>query len=390
MTTLTFLTAGCVPGQATPSDMPNDADTAMEEQAEEKLEFNEEYADFLYGGTSIGTLQQNSPYGWSGVPEGIHDLSINSVEEDRHGKYTRVKVSLRDDYIDSIPLEYVDFDFPMDMRTEPTTTLRPIEDLSEEEVREALRFFADFVLNETLDSIALDNPYRYEEWLDTVGAQHFSPIFLEKARANFDPFVGSNPCGEEGFWGYVCEVHGPPQGNFSDDMAAAPGLVHLSGHTTFVEVEYEGELSGAAWGETSIPMLRDGGSRSGVRHLYHLHMEERGTGAFPNIYIFTRFHFRTVQDGSLTDRNPGGIVAPSRSGYLGYTLIKIDGEWKIHDSSPVPQTGMWSPRSAFAESITVVDHELIIDGPDPRALFPEWANSSREERPELRYPEVTQ
>lgn len=91
MTTLTFLTAGCVPGQATPSDMPNDADTAMEEQAEEKLEFNEEYADFLYGGTSIGTLQQNSPYGWSGVPEGIHDLSINSVEEDRHGKYTRVK-----------------------------------------------------------------------------------------------------------------------------------------------------------------------------------------------------------------------------------------------------------------------------------------------------------
>lgn len=384
-----------------------DIDAAIVEEPEEQFEFNDEYAALLSpgmrafhiipgpAGSPYDVSIEKSPYGWSGVPEGIHDYSVNSVEEDRYGEYLRVKVSLRDEYIDAIPLEYLDIEESWDgNKMVANTSTRAIEDMPEEEVREALRFFTDFVLNETLDSIALDNPYRYEEWLDTVGDEKFSLRMLEKARDDFNPFVPEyNPCGEDDFWGYVCEVHGPPEGNFSDVTAAAPGLVHLSARNIDVEIEYEGELSYAAWSQTTVPMLRDGGSRNGVRHLYSLHMQERiGAKGKPQIYIFTRFHFRPIFDSAVTGWTNGDFDAHSKSGYLGYSLIKLDGQWKIHDfSSPYPQTGSWTGYTALC-----TDYQWDENG-EPSCKdewgseadrFPEWANSSNEERPDLRYPEI--
>jgi hypothetical protein len=350
------------------------------EGPEEQFEFNEEYAEFMNNFEPFTESEiEGSPYGWSGIPEGVFNYSINSVENDEFGEYTRVKVSLRDEYIDAIPLEYLDVDASWDgTKMVGNSSTRPIEDLTEEEVREALRFYTDFVLNETLDSIALDNPYRYEEWLDTVGSEYFTSQLLEQSKEAFiDPFGYDGYLDDSEFSGPLIEKYGPPYGDrlFSENVT--PGLLHDSGFDADKLMIDEGY--NVSWGGVSKPMVRDGGSRNGVRHLYSIHMMD-ATASVPALYVWSRFHVRNSWPLEEVEEHVGGSPIPEEgfyshdtSGDIGYTLIKIDGEWKI--SGYTLEKRRWNAYLAL--------------GDDAFEAYPEWADSKWLERPELRYPEVT-
>lgn len=313
LTTLTLLTASCAPG-VTPAE--TSVVTELEEP-EEKFEFDEEYAGFLF--MNKKQTDENweillySKYAWSGAPEGVFSYSTLAKETDQFGSYKRVKVSLRDEYLNTIPLIYIDG--------------TPITEFSDAEMRDALRFYSDFALNEVVDSIALDNPYRYLEWLDTVGVEYFTDRMVSEFRRTYDPFGVPD----------LEELQDYENWNLNTEKAS-PGLVSVPGSTQ----------DGGKW--FVEPMLRDGESRVGNKHLFNIKFEKIPFDE-NSIFIQSKVHFRT--NVSFDDywmsraiRDEYGILVPDQvakwqeygQGYyinqefsinVGYTLTKTDDGWKI-------------------------------------------------------------
>lgn len=132
--------------------------------------------------------------------EGVYDYSFETVA-DEAGSYKRVGLSLTDQYLDSIP--------------EATIAEGKKAGFTEEEVKEAISFYVDFALNETIDSIAADNPDRYLEWWDTVGKDAFHVETHDIIKSSF-----YEPWSKE-FGKPVLDFHA-----FNTDVM--PGILHIS------------------------------------------------------------------------------------------------------------------------------------------------------------------
>lgn len=297
-----------------PAVVVEPVDVVIEAVEEEVFVFDEEYAGFLF--MNEAQTDENweillySKYAWSGAPEGVFSYSTLAKETDQFGSYKRVKVSLRDEYLTTIPLIYIDGS--------------PITEFSDAEMREALRFYTDFALNETVDSIALDNPYRYIEWLDTVGAEHFTDRMVSEFRRTYDPFGVPD----------MEELREYENWNLQPSTAT-PGLVSIPGSTQ----------DGSKW--FVEPMLRDGESRVGNKHLFNIKFEPM---PYKNsIFIQSKVHFRTnvsfdeywmsraerdsdIDEGMIRgwqEYGQGHYINQEFSINVGYTVSKTDDGWKI-------------------------------------------------------------
>lgn len=308
----TLFITSCAPGS-----IPATTSVITEIEEEENFVFDEEYAGFLF--MNKEQTDENwdillySKYAWSGAPEGVFNYSTLAKESDEFGDYKRVKVSLGDEYINSIPLVYTDG--------------TRIEGLSDTEMREALRFYSDFALNETVDSIALDNPNRYIEWLDTVGAEYFTEGMVSQFRRTYDPFGVPD----------MEELREYENWNLQPSTAS-PGVVSIPGSNT----------AGDKW--FVEPMLRDGESRVGNKHLFNIKFEKIPYNE-NSIFIQSKVHFRTNVSFddywmSRAERDENGTLDSDRiakwpdygqenyineefSINVGYTVSKTDDGWKI-------------------------------------------------------------
>lgn len=343
-----LLVSSCATG-ASGEEVPQESSP---EEVVEEFVFNEDYFNNVLLGDA-----EHTPYGWEFV-EGIHDYSLNAIETDEFGTYKRVRVSLKQEYIDAIPLVYDDG--------------TPIDDISEEDMRDAIRLFTDFVLNETLDSIALDNPDRYMEWADTVGKEYFTVPMLQEMKAAHDPW-GVEPLPEDSdpFWLGLEEEYGLLEGNNLNNYDATPGLLYDGSRTEYLELP---DSSLVQWSTYHFPLMRDGESRTSNRHLSSISFEQMDSTNFPRIYIrsnaFVRTNAETAIMGDYYNYEPddydnsSSTTSTDLSLVVGYTLVKPKEKWQIagyfiediiwpRSSSGYPEEN-WTPTTDLRNDLRYV------------------------------------
>jgi hypothetical protein len=166
----TLFVTSCAP--AAEKEQTNQAETIDLEEYESDNEvrikdqpfvFKQEFFDQLFRERTPDAINGNDFSGFYSYFTSVEDLKVESVEfvEDDVGPYARYKVALYEEYLDLIPMEYYDG--------------TPITEFSKEEVQDAVRFYANYALNEYMDSPALDNPSQWNNWWETGGKDYFTP-----------------------------------------------------------------------------------------------------------------------------------------------------------------------------------------------------------------------
>jgi len=340
-----FLTS-CAPG-ATPQT------TQQEQVIEEEVEVeapavDEEELAFLFEkphhNDSAGIATNKSGRELS-PKEGVYEYTDIQTVSDEHGSYQKVIMNISEPYIEETPMFYTDN--------------RPITNFTEEEVQDAVRFYANFALNETIDSIAADNQERYMEWWDTVGSNVFHEDLHEEMVSNFVPW--DTELGKP-------VIYKTPEHTYENNL---PGILMV------------GALWGGERGWTETNMIRDGESRLMDRHINELELTRSG---HDSIYIQSRIsygtvysyddYFQTVYPASMDFTYDNGAFQDADEWHsqfyeqgnkwyewqvarVGYNLTKSDDGWKItgYSLEYLPYNYETVYKDATGEEIT--DYQML-------------------------------
>jgi hypothetical protein len=319
-------------------------------------------------------VSNQSPFAISGTGD-AYIYSILDTITDQHGSFVRVHASLRDEYVNSIPLLYSHEDTSIG-----GSGLEPIQDFTDDQMRSAIRLASDFILNESLDSMVLDNITLYPEWLAEVGPRYYSEGLLFRAQREYER---SNPLFEE--WLLTLDSQGlrdqvPPE---SFDMYRGTlGLIQ-QGATEF-RVPWsppeDSTISDFPIAAVPRPLMRDGHSRVGNKHVhgFRFHKAALGANSPTRIIVEVKSHAVFFWDQAVEylasgrreideilqldlierlnkEQPPGSMEfglddfppAPIPEGLLSYPtaqlteleLVLKDGEWKISD---LIQSSSWT------------------------------------------------
>jgi len=218
-------------------------------------------------------VSNQSPFAISGTGD-AYIYSILDTITDQHGSFVRVHASLRDEYVNSIPLLYSHEDTSIG-----GSGLEPIQDFTDDQMRSAIRLASDFILNESLDSMVLDNITLYPEWLAEVGPRYYSEGLLFRAQREYER---SNPLFEE--WLLTLDSQGlrdqvPPE---SFDMYRSTLGLGFYGATGYQIWQGDDQAWGPGAVEIAVvprPLMRDGHSRVGNKHVHGFRFHKAALGA---------------------------------------------------------------------------------------------------------------
>jgi hypothetical protein len=325
----TLFVTSCAPGVATQGTQQEQVVTLDEyEEVEDTVNikeqphvFNQEFYDQLFRERSPDAINNNSFEGFSSWRTLAQNFKVESVEfiEDDLGEYSRYRVGLHEEYLDLIPMEYYDGS--------------PITEFSQEDIKDAVRFYADYALNEYIDSPALDNPSQWDSWWETSGSNYFTKNGQEYVESIKQEYVHGRVIGEE---------------NDSE-----LGYYAIFATTPMVHVLQQNHSSGAGW---VTPTMRDGTSRVINKKISDLTFEKVGNNRIMiagTVGAISRLEYDSYWKehehvGSETleiemywnDNMPLGqtwrdnygtgkeLLKPEIS-YLYTVLIKENGSWKI-------------------------------------------------------------
>jgi len=245
---------------------------------------------------SPADLLSESPW-VNGGYEDAYDYSVASIEADRFGSYKRIKATLRDEYIESIPLRYSD--------------QKMISNFSASDMHDAIRLVSDYALNEVVDSIAVDNYERFPEWLDTVGADFLTDVGLASAQSQHMSGAGRP----------IYTPHGTVDVFSVDEETSTAYLV----------------------GTAEVPLLRDGGSRIGNKHLHGFRFHRTVEFGHPTIEIEVAIHYHTHYNDALHFKTGYPDLtwhddeqvhrAAHHTAYLNVVLVWREDMWRISETS---------------------------------------------------------
>lgn len=327
----TLFVASCAPGSIAQGTQQEQIVTLDEyEEAEEAVKikeqpyvFNQEFYDQLFRERNPDAINNNSFEGFSSWRTLAQNFKVESVEftEDDLGEYSKYRVGLHEEYLDLIPMEYYDGS--------------PITEFSQEDIKDAVRFYADYALNEYIDSPALDNPSQWDSWWETFGSNYFTRDAKEYAESIKQKYEHGNLIYEE---------------NNSE-----LGYYAISETTPMVHVLQQNHSSGESW---VSPTIRDSGSRVINKQISDLTFEKidnktimiSGTvGAISRLDYdsFWKEHERVGSDQINPSKEDywndfmpegqtwrdnygtGKVILQPEISYLYTVLIKENGSWKI-------------------------------------------------------------
>lgn len=236
-----------------------------------------------------------SPFATSGTGD-AYTYSILDDVTDQHGRFQRVHASLRDEYVNSIPLLYSHKNSSLS-----GSGLEPIEDFTDEQMRSAIRLVSDFILNESLDSIVLDDITLYPQWLEEVGPRYYTDNLLFSAKRGYE---ASNPVFER--WLATLEGEGlldrVPLESF-DTYRSTLGLAFFGAEEYYIWQD-DGEPFGPgtlAIASVPRPLIRDGYSRVGNKHLHGFRFHRQAFGLRPptTIIVEVKGHATVFSDRAV-------------------------------------------------------------------------------------------
>ena len=232
----------------------------------------------------------------------VYDYYGYEIVTDELGSYRSVKMRLPEPYIEAFPLPWTD-------------------KYSQEELRDALRFFTDYALNDLVDSPALDNAEAWWDWWEERG-QHF----VISDETSYEMFGDS-------LRQYMVDNKLKVTDTEWADENWTPMVIY-SGYTTSVE---EGSPNFGKYQHGLL--MRDGESRVANRQIFDIDFNLEGEGLWVNaaVGVGVIYDYKKELDAALgqdyiisSGLNAGEVTRLhfGTASFGTYLVLEEDG-WKI-------------------------------------------------------------